>query len=551
MVDYIIVGGGSAGCVMAARLSEMTEASITLFEQGPRDWSPYIHIPVTYYKTAKGALLSRYGIEPLKRGRTAPFPDMVQARVLGGGSSVNGMVYMRGNPADYDRWGADGCTGWSYQDVLPYFRKSETNERFANDAHGIDGPLHVSDQRQTLPLTKAWLRACQERGVPFNPDFNSGTQAGCGLYQVTMKDGRRSSAATAYLKPVRHRPNLQVKTGRQITRIVVENHRAVGVEYVERGVAHVLRADCEVIVASGGIGSPHLLLRSGIGPSDHLRQVGVPVVHDLRGVGENLHDHVDVFLIYDLTGPHSYDKYKKPHWQLAAALQYATFGNGPLTSNIAEGGLCWYGHNRADPLPDVQYHFLCGAGVEAGTDRAPSGNGCTINIGHMRPRSRGRVTLRSADPARPPLVDPQYISDQYDVDCLAEGVRFGQDIMASRLLKDYVRGVSRPSAILHTPAEREAFVRETAQGALHPCGACKMGTDELAVVDPEFRVRGLDGLRVVDTSTMPSVPSGAIRGVANLLEQLWCLLVLHSHDIAVCMVLHCTQKFHNQDRCTW
>lgn len=512
MADYIVVGGGSAGCVIASRLSELADQTVTLFEQGPRDWNPYIHIPVTYYKTAKGSLLTRYQVEPLRDGRQAALPEMVQARVLGGGSSVNGMVYMRGNPQDYDNWEAGGATGWSYRQVLPYFRKSETNDRFSNEAHGDDGPLRVSDQRQTLPLTKAWLRACQEYGVPFNPDFNSGNQLGCGLYQVAMANGRRSSTATAYLDPVRHRPNLTIRTGRTVTRILVEYDRAVGVEFIENGQVRTERAEREVIVCSGGIGSPHLLLRSGIGPADHLRSVGVPVVHDLPGVGENLQDHVDVFLIYDLTGPHSYDKYKKLHWQVAAALQYALFRSGPMTSNIAEGGMCWYGHNPSDPLPDIQYHFLAGAGVEEGSDTTPSGNGCTVNVGHMRPKSRGRLTLRSSSPTDAPIVDPRYLSDPYDLAALTEGVRVGQEIMAGKALRPFIGSIHRPQSLLRTHDERQAFVRETAQGAVHPCGACKMGTDDMAVVDPEFRVRGLQGLRVADTSAMPTIVSGNLNG---------------------------------------
>ena len=370
--------------------------------------------------------------------------------------------------------------------------------------------MHVSDQRQTLPLTKAWLRACQEYGVPYNPDFNSGNQIGCGLYQVTMRDGRRDSAATSYLNPARQRKNLSVWTDRRVTRIVVEHGRAVGVEYVERGRKQTIRAEREVIVTSGGVGSPHLLLLSGIGPADHLRSVGVPVVHDLPGVGENFQDHIDVFLIYDLTGPHSYDKYKKLHWQAAAGLQYVLFGNGPVVSNIAEGGMCWPA--LATGTPEIQYHFLGGAGVEEGGETAPSGNGCTINVGLMRPKSRGRLSLRSADPETPPIIDARYLSEPYDVDCLVEGVRAGQEIMEQPAMRPYVRAVHRPGSVLRTRQERETFVRETVQTAVHPSGGCKMGTDPLAVVDPHFRVHGIDGLRVADSSAMPFLPSGNLNG---------------------------------------
>ena len=511
--DYIIVGGGAAGCVIASRLSEDPSATVTLIEQGPKDWNPYIHIPVTYYKTAKGNLLTRYDLEPLPgERRQEQMTAMVQGRVLGGGSSVNGMVYMRGIPEDYDAWDASGCPGWSYADVIPYFRKSETNERFAGEAHGTDGPLHVSDQRQTLPLTKAWLKACQAHGVPFNPDFNSGHQLGCGFYQVMMKDGRRNSAARAYLGLAKGRHGLTVLTGCAVTKVIVENGRATGVEYLHKGSRKVLCADQEVIVAAGGIGSPHLLLRSGIGPADHLKETGVSVTHDLPGVGRNLQDHVDVFMIYELKGPWSYDKYKKPHWQALAALQYLMFRNGPATSNIAEGGMCWYGSRPERGLPEIQYHFLCGAGVEEGGEITPSGNGCTINVGLMRPESRGRLTLRSADPFAPPRIEPNYISEQYDVECLVEGVGTMQEIMESAALSSWVKGVHRPRERLRDRIDIERFVRETVQTAVHPCGACKMGTDDMAVVDPQLRVHGIDGLRVADSSTMPLLPSGNLNG---------------------------------------
>jgi choline dehydrogenase-like flavoprotein len=517
LVDYIVVGGGSAGCATAARLSEKSDVSVLLLEQGPRDWNPYIHLPATYYKTAKSDLLTRYRTEPLVHQNNTT-PEFVQGRVLGGGSSVNGMVYMRGCPEDYDRWAAEGAPGWAYRDVLPFFRKSEDNERFSGDVHGEGGPVAVSDQRQTHYLTKAWIKAAQDIGIPFNPDFNSGKQEGVGLYQVTMRDGLRCSASVAYLKPARSRSNLKVATGKKVTRIVIESGRAVGVEVVESGRSSTIRADREVIICSGAIGSPHLLLLSGVGPGDHLRKVGVEVKHDLPGVGQNLQDHMDMFLIYDLTGAHSYDKYKKLRWQIWAGLEYILFKTGPVTSNICEGGLFWYG-DPTDPLPTLQYHFLPGAGVEEGAESAPSGNGCTVNVYHTRPYSRGTVTLKNNDLMSPPAVDPNYLSDIRDVEILAEGVRIGQEIMSQAALQKYVNKVHRPESILKTKEDRIRFVRETGQGALHPSGACKMGIDKMAVVDPQLRVHGIDGLRIADTSIMPRLISGNTNAPAMMIGE--------------------------------
>ncbi|HVY99743.1 MAG TPA: GMC family oxidoreductase N-terminal domain-containing protein [Dongiaceae bacterium] len=517
MYDYVVVGGGSAGCAVAARLSEDSDRRVLLLEQGPRDWNPYIHMPATYFKTAKGNLLTRYRIEP-QRHQGGISPEFVQGRVLGGGSSVNAMVYIRGCPEDYDAWEREGCRGWGYQDVLPYFKRAEDNERFSGPVHGQGGPLSVSDQRHTHYLTKAWLRACQELGINFNDDFNSGHQAGCGLYQVTMRNGRRCSAAVAYLKPARGRKNLSIVTGARATRILVERGRAVGVQFMAAGRLETVRAESEVIVCSGAIGSPHLLLLSGIGPAGHLRQVGVPVVHDLPGVGENLQDHFDMFLIYQLSGPHSYDKYKKRRWQAWAGLQYALFKNGPVASNICEGGLFWYG-DAADPLPNLQYHFLPGAGVEEGAESVPSGNGCTVNVYMTRPRSRGTVRLRSSDPQQPPLVDPNYLADPYDVECLSEAVRVGQAIMGQPAMRPYVDRPIRPDKIIENRSERAEFVRRTGQGALHPSGACKMGTDEMSVVDPTLRVRGIDGLRVADTSILPRLISGNTNAPAMMIGE--------------------------------
>lgn len=517
MYDYIVVGGGSAGCTIASRLTEDSDCSVLLLEQGPRDWSPYIHLPVTYYKTSQGDMLTRYKLEPQEH-QGGITPEFVQGRVLGGGSSVNAMVYMRGIPRDYDTWAENGCHGWSYREVLPYFKKAENNERFSGEAHGTDGPLMVSDQRSIHYLTKAWAQSAQDIGINFNADFNSGQQAGVGFYQVTMKDGLRCSAAKAYLGPAKKRKNLKILTKTKALRILVENKRAVGVEYAYSGSVTRALAAREVIVCSGAIGSPHLLMLSGIGRADQLRRAGVSVVHDLPGVGMNLQDHFDMFLIYDLNGPHSYDKYKRLRWQAWAGVQYALFRNGPVTSNVCEGGLCWYG-DPDDPMPSLQFHFLPGAGVEEGSDSAPSGNGCTTNVYQSRPRSRGYVELRSADPNVFPAVQPNYLAEEYDVRCLAEGVRLAQEILQQKPISKYVAAPYRPGQILKTNAERMEFVRRTGQGALHPCGACKMGTDEMAVVDPQLRVRGIDGLRVADTSVFPSVPSGNLNAPAIMLGE--------------------------------
>ncbi len=517
MVDYIVVGGGSAGCTIAGRLSEDGDSKVVLFETGPADTNPYIHLPVAYYKTAKGPLLNRFTITPGPDNRLKEM-TMVQGQVLGGGSSVNGMVYIRGCPEDYNCWEALGCPGWGYKDVLPFFKYAEDNTKFSNDVHGVGGPLGVSDQLHTSQLTMAWLQACQEAGLPFNPDFNSGTQAGCGLYQVTVKNGKRCSAATAYLKPARQRANLSVRTGQRVLRIIVEAGRAMGVEYVEKGRTKTLRAEREVIICSGAIGSPRLLLLSGIGPAAHLREVEIPVVHDLPGVGQNLQDHVDMFLTHELTGPYSYDKYKKLRWQAAAALQYALFGNGPITSNVCEGGAFWWG-DKSDPLPDLQFHFLPGAGIEIGLDTVPSGNGSTLNICHTRPRSRGTVALRSANPDIPPVVAPNYLSDPHDLGVFVEGVKLGEEIMRQKSLQKYVDRIFLPREPLKTRQDYENFIWANAQGALHPSGACRMGSDEMAVVDTSLRVHGLDGLRIADTSIMPKLISGNTNAPAIMIGE--------------------------------
>ncbi|MFZ6049355.1 GMC family oxidoreductase [Pseudomonas sp. CR3202] len=518
MVDYIVIGGGSTGCTIASRLSEDPSATVVLFEEGPRDRNPYIHIPGAYYKTAQGPLLKRYAWEPTSEQARSDAPTMVQASVLGGGSSVNAMIYIRGVPQDYDGWAELGATGWSYRDVLPYFKKAEDNERFCNAVHGTGGPLGVSDARYVHPLTKVWLKACQQYGLPYNPDFNSGDPAGCGLYQITAKNGFRSSAATAYLAPARGRKNLTVKTGCRVERILMQENRAKGVEYIENGQRQQIFAEKEIILSAGAINSPRLLMLSGIGPAAHLQKHGIEVVRDLPGVGQNLQDHIEISLIYELTGPHSYDKYKKPFWKAVAGLQYALFRQGPAASNLIEGGAFWWG-DKAQATPDIQYFMVVGAGIEEGVDSVPGGNGCTLNLGQIRPRSRGFVELNGADPKQPPRIVPNYFSDPYDLDALVDGCMVGEEIMAQPAFKPFIARRHVPEGTVRTRDQMRKFCHQEAHAALHPSGTCRMGQGGDSVVGPDLRVHGIEGLRVADASIMPTLVSGNPNAVCIMIGE--------------------------------
>jgi choline dehydrogenase len=518
MVDYIVIGGGSAGCVVAGRLSEDPSASVLLLEEGPSDRSPYIHMPVGFFKTAQGNLLARYPWETNPGHLGPPNPTMVQARVLGGGSSVNAMVYVRGQKEDYDSWAETAGADWGYDETLRYFRKSESNNIFSNQYHGADGPLAVSDQVYTHPLSKIWLQACQQAGLPWNADFNGETQFGCGLYQITARNGRRSSAAVAYLKPARKRGNLTVRTNCRALRIVVEGQRAVGVEVLEKGKKTVLRAEREVVVSSGAINSPKLLMLSGIGPADSIRKHGIDVVQDLPGVGQNLQDHIEVSLLSELNSALSYDRYKKLHWQFAAGLQYIFFNSGPVTANVVEAGAFWatrFSGNR----PDAQYCFMPGAGIDEGVDGVPGGNGCTLNVCQTRPKSVGYVALRSGNPLDFPLVKPNYLQEQIDVDTMAEAVQFGREIMRQPALAQHISREFVPLKPLSTFDEARTFVRKESHAALHPVGTCRIGEDDMAVVDASLRVRGVDGLRVADNSVAPNLISGNTNSIAIMIGE--------------------------------
>jgi choline dehydrogenase len=506
MVDYIIVGGGSAGCILAARLSEDRTTRVLLLEAGPPDRNPYIHIPVGFFKMTAGPLTWGLRTCPQDHAMNREIP-YAQARVLGGGSSINAQVYTRGCPQDYDGWERDfGCHGWSYRDVLPYFVRCEDNDTFAGPGHGTGGPQGVSSHVHPHRLARAFVQSCQQYGMPLNQDFNGDRQEGAGTYQTTTRAARRCSTAVGYLAPARGRPNLAVRTGAFVTRIVVERGRATGVEIREDGRATVLRAEREVIVAAGAIGSPRLMMLSGLGPADELGSVGITVQADLPGVGRNFHDHFGIDIVAELNGPYSLDKYARRHWMLWAGLEYALFRKGPATSNLVEAGAFWYA-DRQQASPDLQFHFLVGAGVEEGVPKIESGSGITLNSYAVRPRARGTVRLTSNDPSVLPRVDPNFLGDEEDVRTAVEGIRISREIMSQPALARYVRKEHFPGSACRTPAEMEDYARRYGRTSYHPVGTCRMGVDGLAVVDPALRVHGIDGLRICDSSTMPRLVS--------------------------------------------
>ncbi len=503
--DYIITGAGPAGCVLANRLSEDPNVNVLLLEAGGGDWNPLFHMPAGFAKMTKGVASWGWHTVPQKHmnGRVLRY---TQAKVIGGGSSINAQLYTRGNSADYDLWASeDGCEGWDYRSILPYFKRAEDNQRFADDYHSYGGPLGVSMPAAPLPICDAYIRAGQELGIPYNPDFNGRQQAGVGFYQVTQRDHRRSSASMAYISTIKSRKNLKVRTGARVSRIVLEGNRAVGVEIAVGTGLEIIRAEREVLVSSGAIGSPKLLLQSGIGPGDHLRSVGLKVLHDLPGVGGNLQDHLDLFVIAECTGDHTYDGVAKLHRTLWAGMEYMLFRTGPVASSLFETGGFWY----ADPdarSPDIQFHLGLGSGIEAGVERLKNA-GVTLNSAYLHPRSRGTVRLASSDPAAAPLIDPNYWSDPHDRKMSVEGLKIAREIMQQDALKPFVLAERFPGPKVMTDEQLFEYGCANAKTDHHPVGTCKMGTGHDAVVGLDLKVHGLEGLRVCDSSVMPRVPS--------------------------------------------
>jgi choline dehydrogenase len=505
--DYVIVGGGSAGCVLANRLTEDGKRTVLLLEAGPPDRNPWLHIPIGYGRTMFHPVLN-WGFysepEPHLHGRKIYTP---RGRTLGGSSAINGLIQIRGQPEDFDGWEALGAEGWNARETLRYFIKSERNSRGANAYHGARGPLDVSDIGERHELVEALIGAAGELGVPRTDDFNGARQEGAGYLQLTTRNGRRCSAAVAYLKPARGRPNLAVETGAHATAIELEGRRAVGVRYRHDGVETCVRAAREVLLCAGAVQSPQLLQLSGIGPAALLQSHGIPVVADLPGVGENLQDHLLLRLIYKCSRPiTTNDDLRTPWGKVRVGLKWALFRTGPFSVGVMIGGII----TRAFPearTPDIQF-FLSTVSAEERGAKPHRFSGFTLNFYPLRPTSRGTVHIKSREATDAPALRFNYLATDYDRALMIEGTRLTRRLVATRALAPYVVEEYKPGPAVRTDDEILDCLRRNATTGFHPVGTCRMGRDARTVVDPRLRVHGVEQLRVIDASVMPTLVSG-------------------------------------------
>ena len=503
--DYVIVGAGSAGCVMAARLSEDPGTQVVLLEAGPKDTNPWIHIPLGYGKTIDDKRVNWcYETEPDLNGRRFFWP---RGKVLGGSSSINGLVYIRGQAEDFDHWRQLGNAGWSFDDVLPYFRKSEDKIGGGDELHGEGGPLAVSEVDRYDPISQAFVKSCVDLGFPRTNDFNGRVQEGAGYYHLTTRNGRRCSTAVGYLRPAMKRPNLRVVTDALSERITLDGKRATGVTYRQHGVTHTVRARREVIVCGGALNSPQLLMLSGIGPAAHLAERGIAVAHDLPGVGQSMQDHFQSRIVLKCRFPITVNDIMMSKFKMAmTGLDYLIRRKGPLTIAAAQAGL--FARTRPElATPDVQF-----ATVIFSADRPAEGlhkfSGFSVVVYQLRPESRGELKLKSADPNDAPAMHPNYLATETDRRTIVDGLKLGRRILATPDMQHFITGEYIPGDDVRTDDDYLAYARQYGGTVFHPTSTCKMGADPMAVVDTELRVHGMGGLRVVDASIMPAVVSG-------------------------------------------
>ncbi|WP_430391353.1 GMC family oxidoreductase [Dyella sp. 20L07] len=525
--DYIIVGAGSAGCVLANRLSERKNKRVLLLEAGPSDWHPLIHMPAGISRLANNRSVNwGYRTEPEAQlqGRRLWWP---RGKTLGGSSAINAMCYIRGVPGDYDRWAqATGDVRWSWQHVLPWFIRSEDNSRGASALHGAGGLLGVSDLRHHNELSDMFIEGAQSAGFTRNDDFNGASQAGFGLYQVTQRSGRRCSTAVAYLQPARQRTNLDVRTKALVSRVVIHNGRAIGVQL--KGDDGVIQAG-EVILAGGAINTPQLLMLSGVGPADHLREHGIAVAVDQPEVGANLQDHLDICTLDRSTQKVTYDHLN----ELAAGWRFLRHRDGPGSSNVAEAGGFVRSRLATDERCDLQFHFVPAQLDDHGRHRLP-GYGYTVHACYLHPRSRGQLRLRSADPTQHVAIHANYLSDPdgHDLQRMIEAARLSREIMSQPAFAAYRGAPIFPERALSSDAEYADFIRRKAETIYHPSGTCRMGSEASAPLDSELRVRGVEGLRVVDASVMPNLPSGNTNAPVIMIAERASALILNETSVS-------------------